>query len=370
MEFRKRLLVVLMAVSLVVVFDVFANGVRVVTRVAESMVTTSIGPSASLIEDNAPFLAKEGTLSASAEGIGRVVVRGVEEIFVTASAAPAVTLEYRVRTYATSSRRAQEYHQQANVRLVRAGETLEVVFDAPPGGPDLLGFRTSYRMTVPLGVAVEIDDATGSASLHGLEGTLTLRRPTGAVTVTEHTGDIRVEESTGYTWLAGIRGDVHLGHRQGHIELIAVDGEVTVESERTSVLAETIRGGMTVSVERGMGIFYSVTGDLTAEASMAHIAANDIGGLLELRATRSPIELGPLTGPVRIASEGANVRIVLAEADTRRLDVRVERGGIVTDLPFEVLREGRAAILSGSLGAPQGAEVQVRAARGDVLIGW
>lgn len=370
MEFRKRLLVVLMAVSLMVVFDVFANGGLVVSRVAESMVRTSPGPSGSLIEEGAPFLAKQGTLSASADGISRVVVRGVEEIFVMSSGAPAVTVDYGVRTYAKSSRHAQEYHQQANVRLVRAGETLEVVFDAPEGGPDLLGFRTSYQMTVPEGVALELEDVTGSASLHGLAGTVVFRRPVGAVTITEHVGDVQVEESTGHTWLAGVQGDVRLSHRQGHVELIAIDGEVAVESERTSVLAETVRGGMTVSVERGIGIFYSVEGDLTAQASMAHIIANGIGGALELEASMSPVELGASVGPVRIASEGANVRLAVGESDSRSLDIRVEKGEIVTDLPLEIEREGRGVHrLAGALGAPGGDELRVQARRGDVVIG-
>ncbi len=369
MEFRKRLLVVLMAVSLMVIFDVFANGSLVVTRVAESMMRTTPEATGILIEEHAPFLAKQGAVSASTDGIRRVVVRGVEEIDVMRSTTPAVTVDYGVRTYAISSRHAQEYHQQANVRLNRVGDALEVVFDSPEGGRDLLGFRTFYQMTVPDGIALELDDVTGSASLHGLVGSLTVRRPAGAVTVTEHTGSIRVEESTGYTWLAGVVGDVHLVHRRGHVELIAIDGEVTVEGERTSVLAETIRGDMTANVDRGMGIFYSVSGDLTAEASRAHIVADGIGGSLDLSASMSPIELGASVGPVSLASVGANVRLGLAESQGRVLDISVERGEIKTELPLEIVRDGRGARrLESTFGPAGGDELIVRVVGGTVLI--
>src|SRR5690606_21028244 len=120
---------------------------------------------------------------------------------------------------------------------------------------------------------------------------------------------------------------------------------------------------------RGMGIFYSVTGNLTAEAAMAHIVANDIGGALGINGVMSPIELGASLGPVALRSEGANVRLALPEAESRRLDIRVENGEIVTELPLEIEREGRGVYqLAGTLGAPGGNELLVRTVRGNVLI--
>jgi|GEM_PF-5208236 len=369
MEFRKRFLVVLMAVSLLVVYDVFANGAFVVSQLAESMIRTSSEVTGPRISDQAPFLAKQGRFAEPLGGARRVVVRGVEDIQVVRGTGDQVAMEYVVRTYAVSQNRAREYHEQANVRFVRAGDAIEIVFEGPAKGRDLLGFRTSYLMRVPDGVALELEDISGSADLHGLTGNVVVRRPAGAVTVMEHVGAVRVEASEGSTWLAGVRGEVEIHHRRGLVELVDIDGRVTVGGERTSVIAEAIRGDMTATVDRGVGIFYAIEGDLKAVANMAHVTVDGVGGSLELVATKSPVELGASLGPTSLDSEGAHVRLSVAGSGPRSLDVRVENGAIITDLPLEVAREGRSASrLSGTLGSGGGAPLLVRAVGGDVMI--
>jgi hypothetical protein len=134
------------------------------------------------------------------------------------------------------------------------------------------------RVEVPAGMAAEIQDGSGEASLSNL-GSLVVRDGSGGLTIDEILGDLTLEDGSGEVEIHGVSGWVKIKDGSGGIILEGAgsdvqiqdsSGEVEVSGVNGSVTLEDSSGGLTVSDVTG---FVRVVGDGSGE-----IDVNGVGG--------------------------------------------------------------------------------------------
>lgn len=330
MDIRNRLLLVLIALSLMLGYDILVNSRQVVGAFLDSLVRTAPAPNAGWgIGEDSPFVRTEGSLSEEAAGVRRLVVRATGDITIAPGASQVVKLDYEVRTYGMSSRHVREYHEQVEVVARREGASLEIALVTPGAHPDVEGTRGRFLLTVPQGLAIEIDSGFGDVDLHGVAAELLVRQRRGSVRVTDHRGALSIDIAGGAVWLNRIQGDVALNQTDGRTEATLVDGAIDFTGVRSALTADRVSGRVKVQLERGVAALYGVGGPAEIDALMARVTVVESEGSVAVRGRLSPIQIVRSSGSVDVASESGNVHLELPLERRWQLDLEARPGRIV-----------------------------------------
>lgn len=334
MDIRNRLLLVLMALSIMIIIDAGANGRVVLNRFLDGVLLISPVSSTPWSEmEPPPFLRKEGSHTYGAEGLQSVVVKGSGDVDVRLSSSGMLHFDFDVRTYGVSSRHVAPHHEQVDVTVVRRGDQLEISLEAPPTPSEVDGVRTDYRLQVPPGVSIHLENDGGDVHFHGLSGALNVVMNHGSVRVGEHAGPVEMKVSNGSIWLSQIHGDVAIEHENGRVEAVGVDGRLEVQGRRSTVTLDRIASAVDARLEEGVGVFYSVGGPLSIDAEMARIRVAQSEGDVKIDGRLSPVELVASAGPLQVANERGNVLLRLSPATAWNFDLDVRHGKIHSSLP-------------------------------------
>ena len=100
-----------------------------------------------------------------------------------------------------------------------------------------------YRITVPVGVDLELSGVHTDVSVEGTRG---------AISVETVQGDVRVQGGSGVISLRSVEGDVTLSGAEGRIDVSSVNEDVRVTDVSGDLTAETVNGDLVLDqVESG-----------------------------------------------------------------------------------------------------------------------
>jgi len=108
--------------------------------------------------------------------------------------------------------------------------------------------RIDLSVLVPAGVAVDIDDGSGSISASGLAAGLVIVDGSGSIDLENLSGDVRIEDGSGSIQVHRVSGgDLRIEDGSGSIRVEDVDGDVHVTDGSGSLTVHQVSGKVTVS---------------------------------------------------------------------------------------------------------------------------
>jgi len=221
---------------------------------------------------------------------------------------------------------------------------------------------TDLLLTVPSGLAVEIESSYGTVRLSRLASGSVIN-PHGAVEVSGIDGPVRIENSYADVNLDGIlgraeiksrhsevfarrvEGGLNLDHGYGAITLREIGDGVAVEGDHSEIIAEDVPGtlelrssyepvrlrrvgrvvltghhsdvdaievggGLEVTTEYGFVSASAVRGGLRISGKSVGLAASDLtGGNIEVTTSYEPVELKGFSGPAKLVVSHGNISL-------------------------------------------------------------
>ena len=172
----------------------------------------------------------------------------------------------QVRVTARACASDQDYLDELQVTLDRAVDDIILTTHYP----DLSGFRfgnnvarIDLMVVIPLNMAVEIDDSSGSMEVSGT-GALSIDDGSGAIDVSGINGSVRIDDSSGSLEVEDVAGDVEIEDGSGSINVRDIQGTLRVRDSSGTI--DVVQVGQNVVVERdGSGSIHvrNVGGDFT-----------------------------------------------------------------------------------------------------------
>lgn len=112
-----------------------------------------------------------------------------------------------------------------------------------------------YRLTVPRGAAVEIEDHESTIEVRALEGRLDASTHDGSVTVADQVGATTLNSHDGPITVENQTGSLTIDTHDSRIRLRSVAGRTEINAHDGRIEAEGLRGALAVSTHEGEGRF-------------------------------------------------------------------------------------------------------------------
>lgn len=332
---NERILIVLAALSLVFVYDVFTNNHAVRQELPRALVRPIVAyHNDAGFTRGLPFVTSQGHIDHPLDGVDTLLIKAAGDVRLHGAASDSITLDYALRTFAESAQAAESYHELVDVITLQNGTTLEVLVRTPPAQTGI-ATRVRYDVAVPPGVHAVIESQDGLIEAHGLADGLTARLRRSSLRATEVRGPVTVESVDGDVWLTSVEGDVSVNHHNGRVEVHGVRGNLELEGEDGTFESSDVRGTVRANLKRSLGRFARLGGDLVVDGLMTRIQADSVTGAMTVRGVLSPIDLRRPYAPVSVRSDRGNVTVQLDPGIDWRLQLVAERGAIHASLPDE-----------------------------------
>jgi len=111
--------------------------------------------------------------------------------------------------------------------------------------------RVDLTVTVPKGLAVEIDDGSGELTVSGVSGGLRIKDGSGSMEVRNIVGDLWIDDGSGEIEVDGVQGNVEIIDGSGETDVRNVTGDLSIDDGSGGVSLRKIGGNVTV--EDGSG---------------------------------------------------------------------------------------------------------------------
>lgn len=179
----------------------------------------------------------------------------------------------RVQAVGRACASEEAYLDDLQLTLDREGDAL-VLSAHYPDSDDRRWRRNDYAridmvVEIPMDMAVDLDDSSGSMEISGT-GALTIDDSSGDIRVANATGPVTIDDSSGGIEVRGVRGDVEIDDGSGEVSLMDVTGSVRLRD-----------GSGSLDVE---GVTRDVVVDRDGSGS---ISVRDVGGDFQVRADGS-----------------------------------------------------------------------------------
>ena len=129
--------------------------------------------------------------------------------------------------------------------------------------------RIDLAVEVPLNMAVDLEDSSGSMEIRGT-GALTIDDSSGEIRVVDAAGPVTIDDSSGGISVHGVRGDVEIDDGSGEVILSDITGSVRLRDGSGSLDVEQVTRNVVVDRD-GSG----------------SISVRDVGGDFQVRADGS-----------------------------------------------------------------------------------
>lgn len=125
--------------------------------------------------------------------------------------------------------------------------------------------RIKLEISVPQGLALNIDDGAGSMDVVDVMGDVTIDDGSGSIDV-RNAGHVKIDDGSGSIDVSGARGDVFIVDGSGSITVDHVGGSVTVDDGSGSIRVSDVENDLVI-VDDGSGSlsFSNVRGSVDAE---------------------------------------------------------------------------------------------------------
>jgi hypothetical protein len=182
------------------------------------------------------------------------------------------------------------------------------------------GCAADYEITVPAGVAVEIEADSADVEVAGVDAPVNVETSSGTIDLAGVTGDVEVSSSSGDLSLDGIEGGVDADTETGSVTVAGNGPYISVESTRGEI---DLRGFDADSVE-----VESTTGEVALDGAFRTAAVETTTGSVEITAAErfDLLEVESTTGSVGVLVPEGGAYRVLGESVTgdRAVDVAVD----------------------------------------------
>ncbi|MDH4043822.1 MAG: DUF4097 domain-containing protein [Gemmatimonadota bacterium] len=165
-----------------------------------------------------------------------------------------------------------------HIAITTRGTVIHIEAERDRGMPNFV----EYEVTVPRGMAVELDGVETEMTVEGVGGDLSVASVEGGITV--RGAGAAVDLNT-------VEGDISLEGGRGRISVSGVEGTVTVTGARGDLTVETVEGDITLDGVESTNVDLStVDGDIVYRGTVQD------GGRYRLTSHDGDIELGVATG--------------------------------------------------------------------------
>lgn len=212
----------------------------------------------------APALADWGDHDYMEEREMTLSVAGVDELVIEAGAG---TLKVKgepgveaIRVHATilvdgaDGDEAREFmSRRMKLSLERAGDSAVLVSDFQNGGMNR-GSRSgdiALEVVMPQGMALDVDDGSGSIVLEDMLGDLRLDDGSGSIVI-RGAASVDLDDGSGSIRISDVTGDVRVDDGSGSVTIVGVGGSVSVDDASGSINFDDVAGDFRV-IDDGSG---------------------------------------------------------------------------------------------------------------------
>ncbi len=177
---------------------------------------------------------------------------------------------------------------EMEVVLERRGSTVDLETRYPDRSWRGEGYaRIDLHVEVPLGMAAEIEDGSGSATLSGL-GDLSVNDGSGELYVEGIRGALDIEDGSGGLEIRDVQGDVFVEDGSGSMDIVGITGSVTVDDGSGSMdIRDVSEDVMAYDIGSGVLRVSDVEGDFTVrDGRHERIRYSAVGGVVDIPAPR------------------------------------------------------------------------------------
>jgi len=90
-------------------------------------------------------------------------------------------------------------------------------------------------VSLPAGVALAVDDGSGSIDIRDIEGSVVIEDGSGELHVENVRGDLEVDDGSGEIEIRGVTGDVRIDDGSGTLRVVEVGGSLTIDDGSGSI---------------------------------------------------------------------------------------------------------------------------------------
>jgi DUF4097 and DUF4098 domain-containing protein YvlB len=185
----------------------------------------------------------------------------------------------RVTSWDQATMRVRATHgSHDRIAIDSRGAVVRVEAERDRGMPNFV----EYEVTVPRGMAVDLD---------GVETEMTVEGVGGDLSVASVEGNITVRGAGAAVELNTVEGDIALEGGRGRIAVSGVEGTVTVTGARGELTVETVEGDITLDGVESTNVDLS-----TVEGDILYRGTVQDGGRYRLTSHEGDLELGVGTG--------------------------------------------------------------------------
>ena len=232
------------------------------------------------------------------------------------------------------------------------GVNVRVVSQASSSAPTLFA---DFKLEVPAGVAVSIDNLIGELRSNGLESDLALELSSGQVEVRDGKGALGVETGS------------------GDILVVAQEGKAKAETGSGDVTFERVHGER-VSIETGSGdvTLTEISAALAAETGSGDIVVSGLvaGATLDASTGSGDIQLAGDLGAVTrfdISTGSGDVTMTASRTPQVQLSISTGSGDIAVDLPASRITRNDRNDMRVAIGTATGTG-SISTGSGDVVV--
>ncbi len=200
---------------------------------------------------------------------GNVEIQGTE--------ADTITLTFEKRVWRQNEAKAKEVADRLHPMVSTGADAVTLSTNREEFKKK--NFETSFRLTVPLNMEIDIINSYGLVK---------------AVQV----GNATIDNRHGEVVVSGVEGRLKIKNSYEDIELGGVQSDCEVTSKSSIISAREVSGSLTVFQEHGVVRLQEVGGKVTAEAPYSEVVAEDAPGPLDIKNSYEKITLrrvGPTT---------------------------------------------------------------------------
>jgi len=243
------------------------------------------------------------------------------EVDVVGAETDRITFIFEKRIWRQDEAKAQEIANQLHPVVTKADAGVTLTTNRSDF--KRRNFETNFRITVPLGLAVDIANSYGPVKADQL-GEVIVDNPHGEVTLTNIRGGALIENSYedvkvsdlqsnctiksrhSDVFLKQVAGEVHIENSYGMVDLRSLSQKATVIAPHAEILAEDVTGPLEIrnSYEK---VTLRRVGPSRLDAEHSSIEADGVAGNLEINSSYEPIFLKFVRGDVQITGTHLNV---------------------------------------------------------------
>ena len=166
-------------------------------------------------------------------GAGMLTVTGAED-------ADAIVVTATIKVDTRDEQKAREIREKhLRLTLERDDDRAELRSDVRSGWGWSENIVVDLDVYMPAGVALTIDDGSGSTSISGVHADVSVDDGSGSLEIRD-TGSVRVDDGSGSVRIDGSSGDVYVNDGSGSIDIRNVAGSVTIDDGSGSITVDQV----------------------------------------------------------------------------------------------------------------------------------